>query len=72
MRTRTRWGLAALAACLLAGAGIAGANGFPGAYMYYDDNGALVGEQTFGCNPNQAWGVVTEHRRVRAGCGVSM
>jgi Family of unknown function (DUF6289) len=71
MKTRTRWGLGILATCLLAGAGIAGANGFPGAEMYYDDASVLVGEATFGCVPNQAWGVVTDNVVVRAGCGVS-
>ena len=71
MKTRAKWGVAVLAACLLAGAGIAGAAGFPGTEMYYDDAGVLVGEATFGCRPNQAWGVVTENVVVRAGCGVS-
>lgn len=71
MKIRTKVALGALAACLLGGAGLAGANGFPGTGMYYDDNGVLVGESTFGCVPNQSWGVQTDHIVVRAGYGVS-
>ncbi|MCD9033757.1 hypothetical protein LDO32_18760 [Luteimonas sp. Y-2-2-4F] len=65
---------AVVAAGVLTGAnlvGVAGANGFPGTEMYYDDNGVLVGEANFGCVPNRAWGVATPNVVVRAGCEFS-
>jgi hypothetical protein len=68
---KTTWYLAAIAACALGAASLANANGFPGTEMYYDDDGVLVGEATFGCVPNQRWGIVTDNVEVRAGCGVS-
>ncbi|MDH5823887.1 DUF6289 family protein [Luteimonas sp. RD2P54] len=62
---------ASLALAALAAASLVHANGFPGVEAYYDDDGRLVGEATFGCVPNQSWGIVTDNVVVRAGCGVS-
>lgn len=62
-----------LSSCLSAAA-IAATWNPPRTYVYYDENGSVVGEQPtgYGCNESNGWGIRTDSYTIRSGCGVSM